>query len=133
MNRRTAIAAAAVGLGLVAGGLALWNATGPSPTPTRPGCLIGAEQPCSAKVETGKAYRYQVPHCGLAWVVDFDGSHWDVDKATMTEEENGRFGINSDEGTMTLRSEDVAFYRSDRGGDATLHRQTRPPSPSFCG
>ena len=82
--------------------------------------------PCSPDADLGKAYRFQVPHCGLSWVIDFDRSNWDVDETTMTEGENGRFGINSDEGTMTLEKQDVAVYRSFGGGDATLRRHTGP-------
>ncbi|MCA1831378.1 MAG: hypothetical protein ABR548_13180 [Actinomycetota bacterium] len=51
----------------------------------------------------------------------------------MTEDENQRFGINSDKGTMTLVSETVAIYRSDRGGDATLHRHAGPQRSFLCG
>lgn len=33
--------------------------------------------PRSAPVERGVIYRFQVPHCGLDWLVDFDGSFWE--------------------------------------------------------
>ena len=132
MNWQTA-AVVAVAVGLVVAGFVFWEGNDRTPTPARPDCLIGGEHPCSSNVEMGKPYRFQVLHCGLTWVVDFDASYWDVERATMTEEENGRFGINSDEGTMTLEAEDVAIYRSFRGGSATLHRHEEPPSFSVCG
>lgn len=128
-----AAAVVAVAVGLVVAGFVFWESNDRTPTPARPDCLIGGERPCSTNVEMGKAYRFQVLHCGLTWVVDFDQSFWDVDPATMTEDENGRFGINSDEGTMTLEKDDVAVYRSLRGGAATLHRHKGAKTFSVCG
>lgn len=69
-----------------------------------------------------KPYRFFVGHCGLTHIVDFDGSYWEVDASTLTEEEEGRFGINGDVGTMTLVDADIADYRSSSGGEATLRR-----------
>ena len=54
--------------------------------------------------------------------MEFDGSYWDVDLSTVGDDEDARFGINGDVGTMTLVSADQAVYRSSRGGDATLRR-----------
>jgi hypothetical protein len=129
--KRTTVAA--IGFGLALALMAACGGDQPSLGVGRPDCLVGAARPCSPKAEMGKAYRYQVPHCGLISFVDFDESHWDVDKASMNETENGRFGINSDEGTMTLEAKDVAVYRSDRGGDATLHRHEGALKPFLCG
>ncbi|HEY6566775.1 MAG TPA: hypothetical protein VI341_04570 [Actinomycetota bacterium] len=33
--------------------------------------------PISAPIEPGVVYRYAVPHCGLSWLVDIDGSFWE--------------------------------------------------------
>ena len=54
--------------------------------------------------------------------MEFDGTYWDVDLSTLGDDEDARFGINGDVGTMTLISVDQAVYRSSRGGDATLRR-----------
>jgi len=126
------VVAAIVCVGFVVTLFVVWGSAGPKPVPTRPACLIGSERPCSENVAEGKAYRYQVPHCGLIWIVDFDGSHWDVDKGTMNDDENQRFGINSDQGTMTLEGKDLAVYRSFGGGDAALHRHSGPLKPFLC-
>jgi hypothetical protein len=55
-------------------------------------------------------------------IVEFDGSYWDVDLSTIGGDEDARFGINGDAGTMTIVSADQAVYRSLRSGDATLRR-----------
>jgi hypothetical protein len=137
MNRRigwkSGATAILIALGLATALFAVFKSDNPAAAPTRPGCLIGGERPCSPDAEFGKAYRFQVLHCGLRWIVDFDQSYWDVDAQSMTETEDGRFGINSDEGTMTLTSRDVAVYRSFKGGDATLHRKTGKLEPALCG
>lgn len=132
MNRWTAAGNVTVVVVVVAALFAFGNPNGARSVPVREKCLIGGERPCSQNVEGGKAYAFQVLHCGLIWVVDFDGSYWDVDKATMTEDEDGRFGINSDEGTMTLEGTNVAVYRSLRGGEATLHRHVGAPRFFLC-
>lgn len=80
----------------------------------------------------GTGYDYQVPHCGLGNVVEFDGDYWDVDRSTMTTEENQRFGINADRGTLTLVDPDVAVYRSAAGGEATLRRHAGRKAVSAC-
>jgi len=78
--------------------------------------------PISPEAEPGKAYRFQVGHCGLVHMVDFDQSYWDVEVSTMSEAETQRFGINGDVGNMTLKGRDISAYRSDSGGEATLRR-----------
>jgi hypothetical protein len=86
---------------------------------------------CPAKL--GKTYWYQVGHCGLQHVVDFDGSYWDLDSSTLSEEEESQFGINSDLGTIALIDRDIAVYRSSRKGEATLHRHTGAKTFGLCG
>ena len=58
--------------------------------------------PASAPVAPGRSYPFQVGHCGLLHVVDFSGSYWVVDETTLSAGERGQFGINANEGTMTL-------------------------------
>lgn len=67
------------------------------------------------EAEIGQPSPYEVGHCGLIHVVEFDGSFWDVDPPTLTDDENSHFGINSDMGTVTLVNRDVAIYRSSPG------------------
>ena len=91
-----------------------------------------SEGPTSPPAIEGKSYRYEVGHCGLSHIVDFDGSYWDVDPSTMSEQEDARFGINSDVGSITLTSKNVAVYRSSSGGDATLRRHSGPKTFFAC-
>lgn len=86
----------------------------------------------SQRAKRGQPYEFQVGHCGLIHIVNFDGDYWDVDPSTMTEAENQRFGINADAGTITLTKDNVAIYRSSAGGDATLHRHTGVKTTFNC-
>ena len=56
--------------------------------------------PRSARVERGVVYRFEVPHCGLDWLVDFDGSFWEP--VYVMPDRPPDFAINSDIGTITL-------------------------------
>lgn len=103
------------------------------PVAQRPLDVRKANEPRSFPAITGKAYRYFAGHCGLKFVVDFDVAYWDVDTSTLTEDENARFGINNDEGTITLVNEQTALYRSFKGGSATLQRRPGAAAPRFCG
>ena len=78
--------------------------------------------PTSAPVVPGRSYPFQVGHCGLLDVVDFSGSYWVVDETTLSAGERAQFGINGNEGTMTLVDSETAVYRSGAGGEATLRR-----------
>ena len=49
--------------------------------------------PTSAPVAPGRAYPFQVGHCGLLHVVDFSGSYWVVDERTLSAGERGQFGM----------------------------------------
>lgn len=126
-----------IAAGLVlAAALAVWMLAFRETTPAvayRPLTASNTGEPRSLPAVTGKAYRYDSGHCGLGFVIDFDGSFWDVDEATLTEDENARFGINNDAGTITLLDEDSAIYRSARGGSAELRRRTGEAEPKICG
>ena len=84
----------------------------------RGGALLA---PTSAPVAPGRAYPFQVGHCGLLDVVDFAGSYWVVDETTLSANERMQFGINAHEGTMTLVDSETAVFRGV-GGEATLRR-----------
>jgi hypothetical protein len=73
----------------------------------------------SAPVEMGVEYQYTTGHCGLSFLVDFDGSFW------IPEDVPGdgpKYYYNEDEGTMTLVSEDEALYLSSDSQETTLTR-----------
>ena len=88
--------------------------------------------PASARVVPGRSYPFQVGHCGLLHVVDFSGSYWVVDETRLSAGERGQFGINGNEGTMTLVDSETAVFRSGVGGEATLRRYVGVLEPRFA-
>ncbi len=109
--------------------------TSPTAAPSRDvawGDRFPSRRPESARAVLGTASPFDVGHCGLSHIVDFDGSFWDVDPATMTNAENSQFGINADRGTMTLVAADRAVYKSWTGGEAILHRHIGEKRFSGC-
>ena len=126
---------AALGLGLAAVvalvGRELMRADVPHPRPSVKARSVdsmlriggkGLLVPTSAPVAPGRSYPFQVDHCGLLHVVDFSGSYWVVDETTLSAGERGQFGINANEGTMTLVDSETAVFRSGVRGEATLRR-----------
>ena len=96
--------------------------------------ILGGELfvPTSAPVAPGRSYPFQVGHCGLLHVVDFSGSYWVVDETTLSAGERRQFGINANEGTMTLVDSETAVFRSGVGGEATLRRYVGVLERSRC-
>jgi hypothetical protein len=80
--------------------------------------------PRSAPVEAGVVYRFEVPHCGLDWLVDFDGSFWEPLYAMPDRKPDS--AINSDIGTITLIGPDEARYVSSTDEQASLYRVDGP-------
>jgi hypothetical protein len=86
--------------------------------------------PASAQVERGVRYAFTVGHCGLEHVVDFDGSLW---KPLIAEDQpRPHFLINSDEGVMTLISEQRAIYRGSTGERVRMARLEGPQVVFTC-
>ena len=65
--------------------------------------------PTSGQVEPGVVYRFEVPHCGLDWLVDFDGSFWEP-AYVIAGRRRPDYAINSDIGTIELVGPDEARY-----------------------
>lgn len=88
-------------------------------------------RPGSGPAKVGREYRYEVGHCGLTHVVDFDGSLWDV---IWSKRRQPFFFINWDHGpgTMTLLSENRARYVSARGVSVDLERHEGPKYVHLC-
>lgn len=111
----------------------------PQPTPT-------AEQrfesdgdkvkvwPVTEDVENSGKYLFTAPHCGLDWMVDFDGSFWDaIEPDDYGENPDAyTFFYNSDEGAITFESDDVATYQASTGETIRLERISGPVSLDFC-
>ena len=86
-------------------------------------------RPISAPIEPGVVYRFGVQHCGLDWIVDFDGSFWEP------VYEHGRkpfYSINEDRGTMTLIGPDHARYVASDRSEVVLVRVDGPIVRGGC-
>jgi len=88
--------------------------------------------PRSADVPNVGAYRFSVPHCGLEWMTDFDGSFWKIIDRKSYGENGPSFFINSDQGTLTFEDDDAVVYRPSRGQEIRLRRLPGPTVIHLC-
>jgi hypothetical protein len=87
--------------------------------------------PHSAPAERSRVYAFTLStHCGLDFLVDFDGSFWDLDR--MLAEGNERLGNPEDDGRMTLVKEGEAVYESWGGTKLTFRRAKGPKDVFLC-
>ena len=87
--------------------------------------------PASARVEQGVPYRMTTyTHCGLDYLLDFDGSFWEV--ASGPEDTGDALGDPEDEGVITLVSADTAVYESGREAEFHLRRLAGPREVHLC-
>ncbi len=77
-------------------------------------------RPASAQVQQGIPYRFEVGHCGLEHVVDFDGSFWESVAEERSDDVRALFS--RDRGVITLESADRATYMASGGEAITLRR-----------
>ena len=83
------------------------------------GTWSGLVEPSSARVAGPGPFVFDVGHCGLTHVVDFDGSFWiPVGEIDGT----GNALINSEQGTLRLMGLNLAEYRGTLGFSATFAR-----------
>ena len=80
--------------------------------------------PRSGRAERGVVYRFEVPHCGLDWLVDFDGSFWEP--IYPMPDSKPDYAINSDIGTITLVGTEEARYMSSTDEQVSLFRVEGP-------
>jgi len=77
-------------------------------------------------VDEGK-YLFEAPHCGLGWMIDFDGSFWD---ATEPDDygrgDNYPFFYNGDQGAITFTGSNTAIYQASTGEEIRLERLSGP-------
>ena len=84
---------------------------------------LGLSDPSSAHVVGGGPFPYEMGHCGLTHVVDFDGSYWvpigqvDGDHPTV---------INAESGSMLLLNPNLAEFHGDSGFMVQLARFPGP-------
>ena len=85
--------------------------------------------PSSAPIREGVVYRFVVPHCGLDWMTDFDGSFW---QALYPPGRRPFYSISGDAGTMTLIGPDQARYVASDGSKVGLFRLEGPIVHEGC-
>jgi len=83
--------------------------------------------PRSGTAERGAVYSFEVPHCGLDWIVDFDGSFWEGRSSIFADgwvlaEKIPDGGV----GTIELLVRDHARYESLDGRWTLLSRIDGP-------
>ena len=84
---------------------------------------LGLSQPSSERVVGAGPFPYDMGHCGVTHVVDFDGSYWvpigqvDGDHPTI---------INAESGSMRLLNPSLAEFRGDSGFTVQLARFPGP-------
>jgi hypothetical protein len=86
--------------------------------------------PRSGRAERGVVYRFAVPHCGLDWLVDFDGSFWEP--VYVMPDRKPDSAINSDIGTITLVEPDEAMYVGSTEEQISLFRVDGPIVRQLC-
>lgn len=100
--------------------------TGPARTPTigpLDGSYLGLATPSSPRVNGFGPFPYELGHCGVLHVIDFDGSFWlpigpvDGDHPTI---------INAETGTMRLLNPTLAEFRGESGFMVQLARFPGP-------
>jgi len=83
--------------------------------------------PNTEDVQNEGKYLFDAPHCGLDWMVDFDGSFWKAIKpADYGTGEKYPFFYNSDRGVITFTGDDTAVYQASTGEEIQLRRLLGP-------
>jgi hypothetical protein len=89
----------------------------------------GRRQATSPRATGPGPFPFEVGHCGLTWMVDFDGSFWlpvgDVDGSAIDDSDNQR-------GEMSLLGPDRARYASPTGFVVSLIRFPGPKQVWLC-
>lgn len=89
--------------------------------------------PVTEDVPNEGKYLFTAPHCGLDWMLDFDGSFWDaLEPDDYGNGENYSFFYNSDEGAITFAGDDVATYQASTGERIRLVRLKGPIEIDPC-
>jgi hypothetical protein len=82
--------------------------------------------PLSVAAQAGVRYRFEVGHCGLNHVTDFDGSFWEPILAHPLGADEPSALINTDRGTIRVISPRQAIYTSSSGEKVGLRRIEGP-------
>jgi hypothetical protein len=102
------------------------TANGYSPQPVEDGFRFF---PISGRVTPSEAYTFDTHHCGLGYLIDFDGSLWELlDPGAVPE----RLSIDQDRGAIALVDFDRAVYRASDGTEVALRRIRGPVVTPPC-
>jgi hypothetical protein len=89
--------------------------------------------PRSGRAERGVVYRFEVPHCGLGWLVDFDGSFWEGRSSIFGDDWIPADEIpDGDIGTIEFVGHDGARYEASDGTWTLLSRVDGPVVRQPC-
>lgn len=89
--------------------------------------------PRSGRAERGVVYRFEVPHCGLGWLVDFDGSFWEGRSSIFGDDWIPADEIpDGDIGTIEFVGHDGARYEASDGTWTLLSRIDGPVVRQPC-
>jgi hypothetical protein len=88
--------------------------------------------PRSEDVPNEGSYRFTVPHCGLEWMTDFDGSFWRIVDRKSYGKHGPSFFINGDQGILTFEDEDSIVYRASTVEEVQLRRLPGPTIIQLC-
>ena len=89
-------------------------------------------EPISAPAIAGVLYRFEVGHCGLYHITDFDGSFWEPIMAQSGGVDTPSALINSDRGTIQIVESRRAIYTSSAGEKVALLRIDGPVVRGGC-
>jgi hypothetical protein len=87
------------------------------------GFWLGLSEPQSPRVAGPGPFPFDVGHCGISHVIDFDGSFW-LPVGLIDGDASGI--INSEHGVMTLLAPNVVEFRGEGGFSARLVRFPGP-------
>ena len=88
--------------------------------------------PRSGSADIGVRYRFEVGHCGLAHITDFDGSFWEPILRDPLGPGSPSVLINADRGTIRMWDPEHAVYTASTGQEVGLLRVEGPIVVEGC-
>ncbi|MGZ5290376.1 MAG: hypothetical protein ACXWE5_12925, partial [Actinomycetota bacterium] len=88
--------------------------------------------PRSGSADVGVRYRFEVGHCGLAHITDFDGSFWKPILRHPIGPDSPSVLINGDRGIIRMSDREHAVYTASTGQEVALLRVEGPIVVGGC-